>query len=58
MRRSAWAIWKLVRLGRNGELGTVQPQADRTELHDLADAQPGVPRNWPLSGTPGPSART
>jgi arylsulfatase len=32
--------WKLVRLGRNGTWELYDLEADRTELHDLADTQP------------------
>ena len=32
--------WKLVRLGRNGPWELYNLKADRTELHDLAAAQP------------------
>jgi arylsulfatase len=32
--------WKLVRLGRNGPWELYNLEADRTELHDLADTQP------------------
>ncbi len=36
--------WKLVRLGRNGPWELYDLKADRTELHDLAAAQPGRAR--------------
>ena len=51
--------WKLVRLGRDGPWELYNLKTDRTEINDLASAQPeAARRNWPPSGTPGPSVHT
>jgi arylsulfatase A-like enzyme len=50
--------WKLVRLGRNGPWELYNLKTDRTELHDLAAAEPPAPRNWLPNGKPGPAALT